>query len=186
MSYDEISYWKNRVKPNAPAADAPEFVKQHLRYIKKHLRNCKTVLDFGPGEGRLFAAYAGLNRVEGFDLTDIRKDSLISQARKYNLNFNLTVEEIVGCLPYSDKEYDAVVATEVLLHQRPENIDRVMLELVRVGKKVIVITWYEPDNDNKSKHCFNHDYYNICARLKLTMSDVKQAGKKLFFIYKEI
>ena len=161
--YNEVEYWKHRPTPNAATIDL--ITQNHIDYVTAQLNNCINILDFGPGDGRMFIAYKHLKSVSAFDITDIRKSILLEQASKYSFEFVLTTDEVVGQLPYNNKRYDAAVATEVLLHQRPENIERVMLELLRVSKKVIVITWQE-DNVNygsgKSSHCFHHDYSTIC------------------------
>jgi len=184
--YDEITYWNARKDPNSPAVGA--FNDRHLFYIKTHLDGCSSVLDFGPGVGRTFPAYVKIKKLFCFDITDKHTKKLALLSDNYNFDFDFKVSDKVGETGFEDNLFDAVVVSQVLLHQRPSNIEGVMSELLRVSRKVIVITWRDnskPDSATSGEHCFNHNYLKICKINDWQHSNVEYYGKDIYFIYKE-
>jgi len=181
--YNEIKYWNKRKNPNSKEGSYNLPV-NYLKYIKKHLEGCNYVLEFGPGVGRVFAAYGLLKQLECFDITNRHLAALSSAAKKYNFKMNFTLGYEVGVTPYKDKEFDATVVCQVLLHQNPNNIIKVMTELLRISNKVIVVSWRE---DGKSigsgGYCFNHDYLKICNDAEWQTSDIRYDSKHIYFIY---
>ena len=153
------------------------------------------ILDLGPGVGRIFPAYRRIKFVEGFDISPAYKDRVIAASREHNFIFRLTISPRISELPYGDKMFDAAVAVSVLLHQRPDNIIRVMTELARVANKVVVVT----SNYNKKKcdvpfteskdpkkFCFQYNYETICMDEGLEMENVVTFGKYICFTYRQI
>lgn len=186
MTYDAVKYWNRRKNPNSSTigGDTPT----HISFIKKNLKDVCSLLDFGPGVGRLLEAYAGISRIEGYDVSEIYKSELLEKAKQLNLNFSLIVEKKIGKLPYKDKEFDAAIATEVLLHQKPKYIELVMSELLRVAEKVIVITWMEEGvqfGSTSGPHCFHHNYFDICSRNSWKVFVVEKYKKQTMFVYGE-
>jgi hypothetical protein len=97
----------------------------------------------------------------------------------------------VGKLPYHKNQFDVAVAAEVLLHQRPENIRKVMRELVRVARKVVVISWGEDRVSFHTpgqvvegpNHCFHYDYRGICEEEGWRVQDFQAIDRQVFFTY---
>ena len=183
--YDTLKYWNRRKSPNSKdiEVDTPT----HLAFLKKHLDGAMFILDFGPGNGRLLEAYIGVNKVEGYDISSVYKECLLEKARRLKVNFNLTIGKNVETLPYKTDEFNVAVATEVLLHQKPEHINLVMLELARVSSKVVVISWMEdgvPFNLERG-HCFHYNYFELCEQNNLETIDFQKYKKQIMFVYRK-
>lgn len=186
--YEEISYWNLRADP---VAEMPWWVtKRDIAYINKHLGMAEIVLDFGPGLGRTFVAYVGIPQVVGCDISLKYCEDVKKAATKYRLNYQHIVVG-VGKLPFRDKVFDVVIAGAVLLHQRPQNILSVMLELARVGKNVVVISAQDQGmftslsyTEPTSKHCFNYDYERICKYAEWDISDIIRIDGQIYFTYR--
>lgn len=185
--YNEIDYWNKRKNPNSEEGSYNLPV-NYLSYIKKHLEGCNYVLEFGPGVGRVFAAYGSLKQLECFDITNRHLAELNSATKNYNFKMNFTLGYEVGVTPYKNKEFDATVVCQVLLHQTPNNITKVMTELLRISNKVIVISWFEDSkplcNKDVNNHCFNYDYLKICSDFGWKTFDVRYKPKHIFFVYR--
>ncbi len=192
--YDEYAYWNRRHHPTA--TDMPfETTQKHIAYTKKHVAGAKRVLDFGPGIGRTFEAYIGTEFVQGIDISLLYDKRVKDAAKHLDLNFDLKYITLgdLDCLPYGDGEFDCAVASEVLLHLRPQNILKVMKELIRVAKKVIVISWMvdvgiafeTPAAPPKSNinHCFHYNYPEICKSNGWVIRDMQRAERQIYFVY---
>jgi len=195
--YEEIEYWNKREYPHSSRLGVPPLGELNdFSFIKKHLGGCDNALDFGPGVGRTFSAYDSLKRLECFDITNKHLPVLKNVAKGYDFKLNFTLGTEVGVTPYGDKEFEAAIASQVLLHQRFDNINKVMLELLRVADKVIVISWRDqlkPDSYSSGgygghclgDHCFNHNYLEICSNNGWLVSDVKYRPINIYFVYSE-
>ena len=173
-----MNFWSRRKDPSAPQAYTNAHI--HIDYIKKHLQDCRYIMDFGVGIGRTFSAYENVEMVEGFDITDLREKELMKEAKKYSFNFNFTVEKTLGNYNfYKDQQFDAAVVAEVFLHIAPEDIDIVIQDLMRISKKIIVVTWMQKNLGYTEGHkCFHHNYKKICERNGFIMSDFEQLTDK--------
>ena len=186
--YDVYRYWNKRIEP----ASAPEdYTRETINYIEKHLDDCKYILDFGAGIGRTFPAYNNIDKVIACDISTLYSERILEESKKYPFEFELNIINFMDKLPYEDKQFDAVVCSTVLLHQMPDDLVFIMSELVRVGKKVIVISKYDVNLpfdeiwqpvENKRRYNFNYDYYKICRECKFTMKDPVQYKRNLFFV----
>lgn len=184
--YNEIKYWNNRKKPTSCL---PDYTKKHIEYLKSQLKDCKNIIDVGAGVGRLFEAYSDLKMVQACDISLLYKYPITEKSKNYNFNFNWTHIINIKKLPFDNKQFDCTVSSEVLLHQRPENIVDIMKELLRVSNKVIVITWMENnikfDNDNKNynpeQYCFNYDYNKLCK-----IENLERYKRQIMFTYEEM
>jgi ubiquinone/menaquinone biosynthesis C-methylase UbiE len=185
MVYDTLKYWNKRKSPNSKGIELDTPI--HLSFLKKHLSGAVSVLDFGPGNGRLLEAYVGINEVEGYDISSIYKDRILEKATSLKVNFSLTIGKNVEKLHYKTDEFDAAVATEVLLHQKPEYINLIMLELARVSSKVVAISWMEcgiPFNIERG-HCFHYNYFKLCEQNNLEIIDFQKYKKQIMFVYRK-
>lgn len=187
--YNEIEYWSKREMPTSCSDD---YTKNHLRFLSNNLVSVKKLLDVGPGIGRTFQAYSNVEIVEGYDISTNYESRVLEESRKYKFKFNLKIGTSISSLPYENNEFDSAIASEVLLHQRPENIIKIMSELDRVSKKVIIITYMEPNipfqkiNEfkyRKKLHCFNYNYLEICKDNKWNIFDFQYYKKQVFFVY---
>lgn len=147
--YDPVTYWKERTDPTP--RELPDYAKE---YIQAHIKDAETILDYGIGEGRLLPLY-GDREVTGYDIVPRDLDvPVISELKGY---------------------YDCVVASKVLLHVLPENIERVMKRLSDISNKAVV---YDTIAECKAPHNFNHDFESMAE-----MNDVIIKDKDLLFWY---
>lgn len=130
--YSPKQYWQNREVP-APR-ELPGYAKE---YIQAHIKGAETILDFGIGEGRLLSLYAD-REVTGCDI--VFRDLPVAM------------------IYYPKGSYDVVVASKVLLHILPEQIEWYMWLLGKCGDKVIV---YDTIAPCEAEHNFNHDFSKI-------------------------
>lgn len=182
-----VQYWRSRAKRDAPnAGQALRLVPVHLSYLARNLRGCSSILDYGLGDGRLFAAYRHAQYVVGYDVTDHWRETLVDKAQAAGLRFEFILADEVGPLPFSDQEFAAAVATEVLHHQEPDDIALIMSELTRVARKAVAIVWYEPGGKpsgtiSGGQHF--HDYPELCQKLGLRIVNQRQYGRQLFLTF---
>lgn len=194
-AYNEYDYWNRREYPTAVDM-SEETNRDHIEYIRKHVEGAGAVLDFGPGIGRTFEAYRDLPGITGCDISVFYSKKVHEAAKQQGLSLKLDHITMQGLdrLPYKDNEFDVVAAIEVFLHQRPQNIMRVMKELARVGRKVVVITWMDENVEflkvdvpkEGANHCFNYNYLKICEDQGWVMEDVRNKNRQIYFVYRSI
>ena len=185
MLYDEIEYWNKRENPNAKNPDT----EKHIKYVKENLKGCKNILDFGCGVGRIFPAYEKIDTVEGYDISSNYKSIIIEKSNEFDFKLNLTINKKIEDLPYNNNEFDASVAVSILLHQRPKNILKIMSELYRVSKKVIIISWFDPvlkfndhnKNIDSKNYCYHYNYYEICKEFNWNIKNIITKDRLIYF-----
>ena len=189
--YDPLVYWNRRRNPNSAT---PEVTRDHIEYVRRQVSDCKRILDLGPGVGRIFPAYEGLERVDGFDISSAYRERALAAASGYSFDFTLTVADGIGSLPYEDDRFDAAVCVSVLLHQTPDQVVGLMGELARVARKVIIVSLFDAGGtyDRVAEHhasgrqyCFNYDYFAICEANGWAILDSRVAPevRQIFFVY---
>jgi SAM-dependent methyltransferase len=185
--YDEYTYWNKREDPNNPDGWTDERRLRCIDYIREQTEGCTSILELGPGVGRTLEAHTPARRIRGYDISELYKDRLLARANELGLNMELDIASAPNePLPYQDKEFDAGVSCQVLLHQKPEHIERVMAELIRVCKKAIVITGGYRVGDLRGQHVFNHDYPSICTNIGCEMHHVRAYPPLIFYVYEPI
>lgn len=191
--YNIVSYWNERENPCSNQID--QITPNHLRFIETQCKDDKLIMDFGPGTGRIFSAYPSGITVIGVDVTNNRLDKLNENAKKNNIEFHLQVKtDILSLFDINDNYYDSVVASEVFLHQTPDIIESIMDELIRISKKVVVITYLnisekydELDKPyDKGRYCFNYNYYEIAKKNNWSIYNAQRVRNQLMFVYKEV
>ncbi len=132
--------------------DSSEKAQKALKYF-----DGMTVVEIGCGPGINFPA---LNPEVGIDFS-------MNQLRQIQHFNGDLINADASFLPFRDEAFDGVYLSKVLLHIPHDQIDSVRKEILRVGKKVILLN--EPMTLSKSKrlkkHCFNHDHVEGFARL---------------------
>jgi len=190
--YDVVKYWNERENPCSTVIE--KITNPHLNYLKKQIVGCKNILDFGPGYGRLFEAYEGIDEVVGVDVTGQHEKKLKEAAKKYGFDFNLIIRtDNFSKIEYPNKYFDAVVVVEVLFHQPPDVIEFVMKELNRISQKVVVVTGMNLSKkfDELGKYipsdqyCFTYDYYKICKKNKWNIRNEERIKTQLMFVYSD-
>ncbi len=153
--YRPHSYWEKRSKRYLQEGlDSSEKAQIALKYF-----DGMTVVEVGCGPGINFPA---LNPEVGIDFS-------MNQLRQIQHFNGDLINADASFLPFRDEAFDGVYLSKVLLHIPHDQIDSVRKEILRVGKKVILLN--EPMTLSKSKrlkkHCFNHDHVEGFARLRV-------------------
>ena len=87
------------------------FKAQRGDFLKDRIGTGKTVLDIGCRDGALTATYCRGNKVLGVDI-----DTKALEAARKNTGIETIQFDLAGTWPIKDKQYDFVVAGEVLEH----------------------------------------------------------------------
>ena len=106
---------------------------EELGLLKK--RGAKRILDLGCGDGLTLAFLAG----KGFDVTGIDYSEIgLANARKRlaetGKSAKLIVGDIYAPLPFADGAFDAVIAYQVINHNRIGEIRKLLQEIKRILK----------------------------------------------------
>ena len=139
-----------------------------LDYLKS-ITPFSTVLEVGCGFGRLTKIIlSNFPEIKEYTAVDLSPHQ-IENAKKYvrseifgrNLSLKFIVSEILSL--DIDRKFDLVIASEVLLHILPAEIDNVISKLVRLSNEhVINIDYYqEIIPKGLASHNFAHEYEKI-------------------------
>ena len=144
-----------------------------IDYLKRNLASsssCSTVLEAGCGFGRitklLLTTFPNIQEYQAIDLSPDQIEnakqftrSVVETMSDNPLNF--VVSDIQSF--QSQRKYDLVIASEVLMHVLPSEIEKVMIKLVNMSNHHVVnIDWYEKEKPRKmAPHNFIHEYEKI-------------------------
>jgi len=169
MSYIPNEYWTQRgkdYKKNFKYDHKFELQEQILlEYLKKY--SFDSVLEVGCGFGRitklLLTNFPEIKEYFAFDLSahqvENAKININVMEKKTNIQF--AVSDIQSIQP--SKKYDLVIASEVLMHVLPSEIEQIIQKLVSLSTKYVCnIDWFE-EKIPKNAESFNfiHQYENI-------------------------
>ncbi len=189
---------KPRVAPRraaAPAAVAPnyqywrehggewpeEYEQRKKRNVAYHIQELMLsdyfaqsaparVLEYGCGPGRHLRYLNDLPGVEvhGYDQSAAMAEGVLRWASQEWFAERIVVGEPTGRLPYPDRAFDVVFTAEVLVHTRPEDLEGVLAELVRVASWQVLHLETSHDHElHQVAHegCWKHDLVAAYARL---------------------
>lgn len=128
------------------------------------------VLEFGCGVGRHLrnlVQIPGLD-VHGYDQSSAMVSGCLRWTTQDWLDGHVSIGLPTGPLPFADGEFDVVYTAEVLLHSRPEDIETILRELVRVCRGHILHLETSPDYQlirDEHDGCWTHDLVAAYARL---------------------
>ena len=173
MSYNPSEYWHERGKVykknfryDKNKRLQEEFLITHLNGISESF---KSVLELGCGFGRitqlLLTNYSNITEYLAVDISPDQIENAKSLLSSTKLSNKLKLDFLVSDIQSlkSDKEYDLVILSEVLLHILPTEIDSVIKKLITLSKKHIInIDWYEEHPPRKqASHNFIHQYEEL-------------------------
>jgi len=103
-------------------------------YVRHHAP--AKVLEFGCGPGRHLRNLSRLPGIEvfGYDQSAAMVSGARAWASKDWLDAHVTIGLPTGRLPFADMQFDLVYTAEVLVHVRPEDLQGVLRELVRISR----------------------------------------------------
>ena len=183
MTYNPIEYWRERGKVYYKGKfDYPE-IKLQEQFIVEALKplTFSSVLEAGCGFGRvtklILDSCPGIIEYAALDLSSDQ----VERAKQYVSNplVNFTVSDIESFSPGS--KYDLVLAAEVLLHVKPQDIRSAINKLLSLSRRYLVhIDWCEDNPVEKSApHNFMHDYDSIYKELGLRYTKTRIRAKKM-------
>ncbi len=169
MSYIPGEYWAERgkeYKENFRYSDKFELQEQMLiECLKKY--SFSSILEVGCGFGRitklLLSNFPQITDYFAFDLSphqiENAKINITGVPKSESVQF--AVSDIQSF--QSPKKYDLVLASEVLLHILPSEIEQIIGKLVSFSDKYLCnIDWYEEKTPrNAAPHNFIHQYEKI-------------------------
>jgi len=133
------------------------------------------VLEFGCGYGRHLRYLQGIDQLEvhGFDQSETLAGEMRGWAPPGWVEERIRIGQPLGPLPYGSGEFDVVFTVSVLIHNRPEHLDQVLRELVRVCRGHLLMIENVPVAEaglSSSEHdgCWLHPLERHFARLGLT------------------
>lgn len=155
MTYEPREYWTNR--PPLVRKPAHEAQEQALLDALGRIQ-VKSILEVGVGNGRIGnllcerwpnASYTGL---------DISPDRL-AEARENLPERAELVEADFLAWDQDGRQYDLVVAVEVLMHVRPDDIEDAVARLFYWSRRhIVTVDWTEPIAKRIAAWNFLHDY----------------------------
>jgi SAM-dependent methyltransferase len=130
------------------------------------------VFEYGCGVGRHLANLTRLPNVDayGYDQSHTMAAGVLRWSGKAWFDSHITVGMPTGTLPYPDQSFDICYTAEVLVHVRPEHLDGILRELVRVCRgHILHMETSEHLQLVSDSHdgCWRHDMVAAYARLGL-------------------
>jgi trans-aconitate methyltransferase len=156
VTYDPREYWTSRPPlVRKPAHEAQETALMDAIGRKQ----ITSILEVGVGDGRigrlLTAKWPGATYA-GVDISPARAE----EARAALPDYATVVESDLFDLDVnSDDQFDLVVAVEVLMHVKPEDVEDAVTRLATwSGRHVYTVDWDTPVAKTPADHNFLHDY----------------------------
>ncbi len=187
--YDLRKYWQKRGRgyfnefKNLSEEDRLRYDTQ-ADLIIKFLSNLdfNSVCEVGCGFGRITKrVLTGFNIAEGNYLAFDLSMHQIQNAKALigdNVEFRVSALEAIDVR----RQYDLVLAVEVLMHVPHQSISGTISKLVNLSSKYIVnVDWKEIDPTKSVSFCFAHDYASLYREhgLKVEMLDLDDAVPEL-------
>lgn len=187
--YNKINYWGNRKDPNSSISKSTAHLQ--IEWTKNFLKKQDKVLDYGPGNLRTLDLYKNLDEISFYDISPLYKDTVEKKCASNNILIKDYIIDNSGVIktPFKTNEFDVVICFEVFLHSPDTEIVELINELSRIGKKVIVSTWYEEGNYIHSNHCWTRDYKKILKENNLYITYWEEnlwGNRQASFIYRKL
>jgi len=188
---ENYAYWQNNGGVWADEYDARKLVTPYyhiqelmlVRYVAecaRHNGGTLRVLELGCGVGRHLRNLSRLPGVAafGYDQSPTMVEGCLRWTGREWLDEHVALGPPTGRLPYPDASFDLVYTSEVLVHVRPEHLDGILAELLRVAEAQVL--HFEPDQHTHiapmaHDGCWNHDLVAAYQRLGRTC-EVLPAG----------
>jgi SAM-dependent methyltransferase len=181
MSYIPQEYWFRHGKTYKEEFEYNKKFELQEKILIDYLKNnpsvspFSTVFELGCGFGRitklLLSNFSNITDYVAIDLSSHQIENAKEfvrptiKTKQQNLNLNFMVSSIQSF--QIQKKYDLVLASEVLMHVLPSEIEDVIRKLVSMSNEHVVnIDWYEePPATKAASHNFIHQYEKIYVNL---------------------
>lgn len=172
--YQPEVYWNKRRHPNTQA-DAP-ITGADQNFFYPLIRAASSILEIGPGVGRLFPLYTSHGAITTLDVSKNYASRARAAADAAGVAVQAAyVERADQRYPFADATFDLGVTALVFQHIPFDTIAHAMTEAARVCDRVAVrcsinTQWPKRgDAFDPQAHCFLHDYPALCRELGLTL-----------------
>ena len=163
--YKPKKFWNQRAL-NRPNREWDGQVMRVAEWVKPLLKVDSKVLDVGSGGGRLWKTFKQWNIPALIYPCDISTE--MAKIHFKNTGIRPTIWD-GKTIPFKDEMFDLTVCHLFFLHVRPELIERVWNECVRVTKKYWFLTINIGTGEKRQPHCFVHDYLSLLWKTKIEM-----------------
>lgn len=189
-AYDPKAYWQERPHPNT--AEAPGINDLDRAFLAPRAARAGSILEIGPGVGRLFPLYKDAETVATLDISTNYADRARAAAAEAGIEVAAHFREASQeSFPFADAAFDLGVMSHVLQHVTFEDVAPTMREAARVCREVAVISDQSPSWPKKGQahapgmHCFDHDYRAVCDEIgcEVTSFERHQNGP-IAFVYR--
>jgi len=166
MGYDPKEYWEKRAEDwNLQAGNMMIEIQDVKDFYKKV--NPKSVLDIGCGNGRWIELMEkwglDLKHYNGMDVSE----KLIKICKKKWPDLDFFTAALEEKFSQLYPKVDLIFSYTTLEHVKPENIENVVKQLKKIGKKLLLI---EPTGFESRYYCHSHNYkelFNVIEERKL-------------------
>lgn len=167
-TYRPEKYWFNRGKTYIFENESNLPKDKLIQYLKTITFD--SVLEFGCGWGKITKLILDNfkpNIYTAFDLSPHQLYNAKQECKNYNVNFYLST-----ILQFeSERKFDLVIGTEVLLHVLPKDISNTIKNLLNFSKKYFIHIdpqYQKQENIHRTAHDFRHDYQQIYKKFLFT------------------
>lgn len=186
--YNKIEYWSNRNTPNSN--DSLKNTESQIKWLSQFIDNKYKILEYGPGVLRLVDLYKNLVDINFYDITDKHKQIVENKCLSENIKINKFIIDNSGKVKteFKDFEFDLIICSEVFIHSPDEEINELIIELARIGKKVIITTWYENGKYINKEYCWTRDYKKLLHENNMEILLWEENlfnNKQVGFVYKK-
>lgn len=180
MTFDPDQYWTLNAHLIAQTSDSDEhrFTEGIIRDLLLQLGPIGSVIDVGCGRGRLArvvrdvlpaALYSGmdLGPAQIAATREVRPDGDYFQSRLQDFR--------------PKRKWDLVIASEVLLHIPPDDIQQAVKNLRRLGRRwIVTVDWTQPVLPPIAEENWLHDYRSLFGKIEKAMP----AGLQTVFAFR--
>lgn len=142
-----------------------------IDYLKDNVSSFSSVIEVGCGFGRITKLLlSNFPNIIEYLAIDLSPDQIENAKESISQGIETKGPDLILTFMVSDiqsfqvqKKFDLVIASEVLMHILPSEIEEVMLKLVSMSNEHVVnIDWYEQQTPSKAAtHNFIHQYEKI-------------------------
>lgn len=183
-NYDPGKYWTERGKSYYLRNFNTVAYKLQEKLLINALCNLTftSVLEVGCGFGRItrliLQNFSNIGDYLAFDMSFDQ----INNAKKYLQHANQVDFIVSDIMSVSgNKKYDLVLAVEVLLHVRPQDLKNTIIKLLSLSRCYLLhVDWQEYKPSDSAPHNFMHDYDSIYQELGLKYQKIAVMEKKSF------
>jgi trans-aconitate methyltransferase len=180
LGYNYSKYWKKSGKSYAKKFKYTELFYVQEKLLLQELRKLefKSVFELGCGFGRITELIKDNFDVPDYDAIDISKHQ-IKNANVPGVNF-----EVADFNEYSpQRQYDLVIASEILMHIPPHMIEKFTAKYLSMSKKYNINIDVYGKWENLAEHNFVHPYMRLFKNYETEAIDIKN-GQFMFVVKK--